>query len=270
MAPSLNSTKGGCTNKTSDPRPVVLLNSGYQLLNYIINERLKRIVEQTNIFEPGQGEGRQGRSVNINMPKMHFVTHEAHRQGKRVYRVDIDFRIAFNAISQAAFWHVMNMIHMPDVDLLRQIYDSTTVRLAPIDAESATITFDTGVAQGSITSPQLFNIFINALLQMLTATGQNQGICHGLQIGKNQKDSSQDADHGYQFKNIGFIDDISIFAETPEGMQSLPDLVQEFTIWCDIEINRDVEKTFLLVIDMDRKRRESMHKWRTSQNARHQ
>ena len=79
---------------------------------------------------------------------------------------------------------------------------------------SATITFDTGVAQGSITSPQLFNIFINALLRMLTATGQNQGISHGLQIGKDQDDSSQDADHGYQFNNTGFIDDISIFAET--------------------------------------------------------
>jgi len=37
--------KGGSTNKTSDQRPVVPLNSGYQLLNYIINERLKRIVE---------------------------------------------------------------------------------------------------------------------------------------------------------------------------------------------------------------------------------
>jgi len=37
--------KGGSTNKTSDQRPVVLLNSGYQLLNYIINERLKRIEE---------------------------------------------------------------------------------------------------------------------------------------------------------------------------------------------------------------------------------
>ena len=55
------------TNKKSDQRPVVLLNSGYQLLKYIINEWLKRIVEQTNVLKPGQGGGRQGRSVNINM-----------------------------------------------------------------------------------------------------------------------------------------------------------------------------------------------------------
>ena len=109
----------------------------------------------------------------------------AHLHARRcVYRVDIDFRNAFNAMSQAALWHVMNIFHIPDVDLLQQIYDSATVRLAPNDAESATITFDTGVAQGSITSPQLLNIFINTL----TATGQNQGINHGVQIGKDQDD----------------------------------------------------------------------------------
>ena len=77
--------KGGSTNKTPDQRPVVLLNSGYQLLSYIINERLKKIVEQTNVLELGQGGGSQGRSVNMNMQKIHFVTFEDHRQGNRVY-----------------------------------------------------------------------------------------------------------------------------------------------------------------------------------------
>ena len=95
--------KGGSTNKTSDQRPVVQLNHEY---NYSIHHQRaaarKKNVEQTNVLELGQGGGRQGRSVNINMQKMHFVTHEAHRQGKRVYRDDIDFRNASNAMSQAA------------------------------------------------------------------------------------------------------------------------------------------------------------------------
>jgi len=53
------------------------------------------------------------------MPKMHLVMHEAHRQGKRVCRVDIDFRNAFIVMSQAApLWHVMNMFHIPGIDLL--------------------------------------------------------------------------------------------------------------------------------------------------------
>ena len=56
---TMNSTisqlhKGGGTNKTSKQRPVVLLKSVYQLLNYVINERLKKIVQPANILEPGQ------------------------------------------------------------------------------------------------------------------------------------------------------------------------------------------------------------------------
>ena len=84
----------------------------------------------------------------------------------------------------------MRMFKIPDVDFLEQIFEGATVRLAPNDEESATITFNTDVAQGSITSPQLFNIFINAL------------------------------ENSYQFNKIGFIDDISIFADTPEGSKS--------------------------------------------------
>jgi len=220
--------KGSRTNGMSDQRPVVLLNSGYQLLDYIFNGGLRQIVEQANVLEQGQGEDRQGRSINIYLQKMHVITHEAQRQGTRVYRVNIDFRNAFNATLQAALCHLINMFHIPDADLLEQIYDSVAVRLASNDAESATITFDTSVAQGSITSPQLFNIFIHALLPMLTATGQNLGISNGLKIGKNQEDSSQDADYGYQFNDIDFIDDITIFADTPEGMQTLIDAVQVF------------------------------------------
>jgi len=145
--------KGGGTNKTSDQRTVVLLNSVCQLPNNVINERLEKIVEPANILEPGQGGGRQGCCVGINMQKVHFIQQEARRQGKRVYRVDIDFKNAFNAMSQAAIWREMRMFKISDVDLLEQIYEGATVRLATNDEESATISFNTGVAQGSITSP---------------------------------------------------------------------------------------------------------------------
>jgi len=59
------------------------------------------------------------------------------------------------------------------------------------------------------------------------ATRQNQGISHGLQIDKNQENSRQDADHGYQCNTIGFISDISNLTENPEGLQTLPDVVQK-------------------------------------------
>jgi len=113
--------KGGGTNKTSDQRPVVLLNSVYQLLNYVINERLKKNVELVNILEPEKCGGRQGRCVGINMQKVHFIQQETRRQGKRVYRVDVDFKNAFNAMSQAALWQVMFKIQE---DVQRKVQQS--------------------------------------------------------------------------------------------------------------------------------------------------
>ena len=149
-------------------------------------------------------------------------------------------------MSQAALWQVIRMFKIPDVDLLEQIYAGATVRLAPNNEDSATIAFNTGVAQGSITLPQPFNIFINALLHMITVTGQNEDIGHGLQIDKDQKGDNQWGENGYQFNNVGIIDDISIFADTPEGMQKLLNVVQEFTAWCRMQIN--VKKTYLFEI----------------------
>jgi len=77
---------------------------------------------------------------------------------------------------------------------------------------------------------------------------------YGLQIGKDQKGGDQRDENGYPFYNIGFIDDISIFADTPEGMQELLNVVQEFMAWCGMQIN--VKITYLLVIDNDKNRRE--------------
>ena len=106
--------KGGVTDdRPQDWRPVVLLNCTNQLVMHILNVRLRSIVDKAGILEPGQSGGRQGRSTDINLTKLEWVTREALTQGKRVYRVDVDFTNAFNAMSQAALWAVMRAYGIP-------------------------------------------------------------------------------------------------------------------------------------------------------------
>ena len=76
-----------------------------------------------------------------------------------MYRVDVDFTYAFNAMSQATLLSVMLVYRIPE-DLLMSLYEHSTVRMAPNDPQCATITIDTGVTQGSALSPLLFLIFI--------------------------------------------------------------------------------------------------------------
>ena len=60
--------------------------------------------------------------------------------------------------------------------------------------------------------------------------------------------------NSYKFNNIGFIVDISIFADKPEGIQKRLNVVQTFTAWCGMQIN--VKKIYLLIIDDDKKCKE--------------
>ena len=231
--------KGGSTSdKASDWRPVVLLNCTNQLIMHVLNARLREIVERANILEPGQAGGRRGRGTDLNLCKLVWIMQEAQKQERTVVRVDVDFRNAFNAMSQAALWAVMEELNIPDVDLLKDLYANATVRLKPgggqskADAEGATVTFDTGVAQGSALSPLLFLIFMNTLLRLLTAKGRELGISHGL-------------DGVDQFNNMAFSDDLSLFAQSTGDMQVLLDEVQKFEAWSGLKVNRD--KTCALI-----------------------
>ena len=95
------------------------------------------------------------------------------------------------------------------IDLLKSLYANSTVRMAPNDEKCATIRFDTGVAQGSVLSPLLFLIFMNALLGLLTETGKELSISHGLESSRAKrrrgKDVGEERSVG-QFNSIGFVD----------------------------------------------------------------
>jgi len=242
--------KGGVTDdRPQDWRPVVLLNCANQLVMHILNARLRNIVEKAGILAPGQSGGRQGRSTDINLTKLEWVTREALAQGKRVYRVDVDFTNALNAMSQAALWAVMRAYGIPDVDLFTSLF---TVRMSPNDPQCATTTFDTGVAQGSALSPLLFLIFMNALLGLLTDRGQKLRISHGLKCGvqlrrKEQAPAAEQVESVSQFNLIGFVDDLSLFAQTLGGAQALLEAIREFELWSGLKVNR--KKTCAMVVE---------------------
>ena len=115
--------KGGDTSdKPSDWRPIGLLNVGIQLIHHIINVRLTTITEAENLIVPGQDGGRAGRGVDLNQLKIDWITSEAQRLKQRILRIDIDFKSAFNSMSQSALWAVMRAYNLPDIDLLEAIY----------------------------------------------------------------------------------------------------------------------------------------------------
>ena len=137
---------GGSTVRAENYRPVVLLNSLFQLVSYIIQERLVRIVEGSNILEPGQGGFRARRGCDINMHKLDFITREAQKKTSNAFvRIDVDFENTFNSVPHENLFAVLRAFEIPDIDLLESVYAVATVSLDQERGKRGGVTFDTGV-----------------------------------------------------------------------------------------------------------------------------
>ena len=137
-------------------------------------------------------------------------------------------------MSQASLWAILEACNIPDIDLLKSLYEHTTVRLPQTDMGSAKIKFNSGVAQGSFLSSLLSSLFINALSRYLTDIGMDKRIHLGL----------PNID---PFNHILFADDMTVIAQDSVGMQTLLDAIQEFKEWSGIPVN--AMKTKQMTVD---------------------
>ena len=83
---------------------------------------------------------------------------------------------------------------------------------------------------------------ITAASRLLKATGQTNGISHGLP----QIDS---------FNHLAYADDFSIFVQTDQTMQHLMNTIAQFQNWSGIKVN--MKKTSIMAVDGDTRLRQT-------------
>jgi len=152
-------------------RPISLCNAFYQLVNIAITSRLKGLVERYSVLESSQFGYRNSRAVQLVIQKANWLIREAMKNDGTLIRVDLDFKNAFNSAGHSCLWTIMEGFGIPDVWLLRNIYQNSSMRVQVGGEGTAAIQLDTGTVQGSVLSQLLFDLFINALLRLLDSTG---------------------------------------------------------------------------------------------------
>jgi len=103
---------------------------------------------------------------------------------------------------------ILERFGVPDVWLLKNIYENSSMQVQVGAEGTAAIHLDTETVQGSVLSPLLFDLFINALLRPLDSTG----ISHKV---RNAPDWNHQA----------FADDLLLYTENTADVDTLLRLV---------------------------------------------
>ena len=168
------------------------------------------------------------------MQSLHWAFEQAADESKQLWVVYLDFANAFNSVDHEALWRWLRELNVPDVDLLRSLYDRSYYVADLPYGQSAPIPLTRGTKQGDKLSPLLFGIIFNCLLLALRATGVAHRTVSGLRTPAR-----------------GFADDLVLCTESEEGMNRLLNVVADFCRWSGMRVK--LEKTVATAFDFRRR-----------------
>jgi len=173
----------------------------------IITSQLRQLLEKYAVMEGSQYGFRTHRGVQIVVQRAHWVKQQAMKESGTLIRIDLDLKNSFNSAGHSCLWAILRGLGVPDVDF----YSKSCMKITVGTGCSAPIQLDTGMVQGSVLSPLLCDLFLNALLRLLNATGITNGI-----------------KRTPQWNHAEFADDLCIYVCTVRDANKLLDVIHEF------------------------------------------
>ncbi|MDY6929965.1 MAG: reverse transcriptase family protein [Pseudomonadota bacterium] len=137
----------------------------------------------------------------------------------------IDFTAAFDSVHRTALWRLMELDGVPVkiINLLKAYYNQTRANVQVYGEVTETFPVRTGVRQGCVLSPILFNFTIDWILRNALSHA------HGVELAP-----------GKALTDLDYADDVALFTTNISEMQSIMDRVDQYasTIGMNISLNK--------------------------------
>ena len=206
-------------------RPVVLLRLAYKIYTRIVNDRLRDIAERHGLLSQAQEGFRSQHSVQRQIIRLTTMIAHAKRKKLTVFLTLADFQNAFNSAPHSCILKVLELLGVPDLDIIADLLNRTTFRSINNVGTTAHIGLTRGIKQGGVESPLIFCLFAEALLRLL-----------------------DDANRSFRSKgNIsetaGYADDLAVLSAStsPKTAESnhaeLHKRLELYSNWADIAFN---------------------------------
>ncbi len=166
-------------NIKQDPsqyRPVALQSLMYKILDGNLKIELEEHNLAHNIIEPNQGGFKQKEGTNEHT----YVLQNIFCHNKKIYSAFLDLKKAYDTVwREAMYEELQKECKMPShtISFIKAMYKNTTSIIKVNNKLSKPVQTHKGLVQGGLSSPILFNFFINDLIKQLNETkiGTNIG-----------------------------------------------------------------------------------------------
>lgn len=160
-------------------------------------------------------------SDHISAVRLLIEKHREFRKNRHLYMAFIDLKAAFDSVDRQSLWKILKVIGVPDkiCRLFKALYDTSEscVRVNNICSEWFPVL--TGVRQGCVAAPDLFNCVIDYLMLSVSAR------VAGVQIGD------------FRLSDLEYADDTLILGSTIEGIKAALQIYDTEALKLGLQIN---------------------------------
>ena len=139
----------------------------------------------------------------------------------------VDFKSAFDSISRDSLWNIMFNKGIPQklINIFKGIYRKTSAMVHVYNDHSEPFNIFSGVRQGAIASPVLFNFIIDWVMEMAVSHCYNHNISIGFPVSQNH------------ITDLAYADDIALLSHDESSMQFFLDSVIFFGSQVGLAVN---------------------------------
>ena len=227
--------KSGNTHDTTNYRGITLINVLGKIYSQVLLNRLSKWSEKHEKLSKNQFGFQKGKSTVDCIFILYSVISKVLNSGEKLYCCFIDYEKAFDKINRSLLWHklIFENVSSKFVRALKSMYDVVKACIRYNSKHSDFLNSYTGLKQGDPSSPLLFMLFINDLVDNINANLENIFELDELML-----------------FIILYADDAVVFARSKESLQSLLNDIQLYCGTWGLKIN--TRKTKVMIFEKGR------------------